>query len=69
MIYEKHLWEEKEIKSVSNVTRKDIEGLLNIASEVPKEVNTEIYKREEINFALRKLKAAKIKGSAVLKIK
>ncbi|MEM4601982.1 MAG: zinc-binding alcohol dehydrogenase family protein, partial [Desulfurococcaceae archaeon] len=69
LIYEKHLWEEKEIKSVSNVTREDIAGLLNVAREVPLEVNTEIYKLEEINFVLRKLKAARIKGSAVLKIK
>lgn len=69
LIYERHLWEEKEVKSVANVARQDIEGLLNIIKDIPINVHTEVYKLEEVNYALRKLKAAQIRGSAVLKIK
>ena len=69
LTYEKHLWEEKEIKSVANVTRKDVEELLKIASVHPIEIHIEVYRLEEVNQALRNLKSAKVKGSAVLKIK
>ena len=33
--YSKHLWLEKEIKSVANVTRKDVEEFLQLAAEIP----------------------------------
>ncbi|HEY5692248.1 MAG TPA: alcohol dehydrogenase catalytic domain-containing protein, partial [Cyclobacteriaceae bacterium] len=33
--YEKHLWMEKEIKSVANITRQDVEEFLKIAAEIP----------------------------------
>lgn len=68
LIYENHLWEEKEIKSVANVTRRDVEELLKLVAEVPIDVRVEEYKLDEVNTALRNLKSAKISGSAVLRI-
>lgn len=68
LIYEKHLWEEKEIKSVANVTRRDVEEFLEVISKYPVDVQVEEYRLEDVNKALRNLKAARVKGSAVLKI-
>ncbi len=33
--YPQHLWLEKEIKSVANVTRKDVEEFLSLAAAIP----------------------------------
>lgn len=66
--YEKHLWEEKEIKSVANVTRRDVMELIEVVSNIPVEINVEEYRLVDVNIALRNLKAAKVKGSAVLRI-
>jgi propanol-preferring alcohol dehydrogenase len=66
--YTKDLWYEKEVKSVANVTRKDISDFLPLAAEIP--ILTEIreFKLEEANEALRMLKAGRIQGAAVLRI-
>ncbi|PUA32854.1 MAG: alcohol dehydrogenase [Zestosphaera tikiterensis] len=66
--YVKHLWMEREVKSVANVTRKDVKELLSIAlkNNVKPEVKT--FKLEEVNKALKLVKGAKIRGSAVLLI-
>ena len=66
--YERHLWQEKEIKSVANVTKKDIEEFLDIAAKINIMPNIEIYPFEELNNALVDLKSGKIKGAKVLKI-
>lgn len=66
--YERDLWLEKEIKSVANVTRKDVEEFLNIAEKIYLKPVIEVYKLEEANKALNDLKEGKIKGAKVLKI-
>src|SRR4030042_3017038 len=33
--YVKHLWDEKELKSVANITRKDLQAFLPLAAEIP----------------------------------
>jgi D-arabinose 1-dehydrogenase-like Zn-dependent alcohol dehydrogenase len=33
--YSEHLWQEKEIKSVANITRQDIQEFLPLAAEIP----------------------------------
>jgi propanol-preferring alcohol dehydrogenase len=62
------LWEEREIKSVANLTRRDGEELLEIAPKVP--VKTEIarYSLEKANEALIDLRNGKLQGAAVLKM-
>lgn len=68
LIYEKHLWEEKEVKSTANVTRRDVLELLEVVSRKPIEIHVEEYSISRVNEALRNLKAARVKGSAVLKM-
>jgi propanol-preferring alcohol dehydrogenase len=65
--YNKHLWEEREVKSVANVTRSDVREFIEFYSRHRVETHVEVYRLEEVNKALRNLKAAKIKGAAVLK--
>jgi propanol-preferring alcohol dehydrogenase len=64
--YSRHLWMEKEIKSVANVTRKDVSGFLEIASEIPIIAEVQKYKLEDANLALTELKRRKIRGAKVL---
>lgn len=66
--YPRDLWLEKEIKTVANVTRKDIEEFLKIASELPIKPEIEIYPFSEANKALQDIKQRKIRGAKVLKI-
>lgn len=60
------LWEERVIRSVANLTRRDGEELLKIAPEVP--VKTEITKLplNKANEALDKLRAGEVEGAIVL---
>jgi propanol-preferring alcohol dehydrogenase len=64
--YSRHLWMEKEIRSVANVTRDDVKEFLRIASEIPIIPEVQEYKLEEANIALTELKKRKIKGAKVL---
>jgi propanol-preferring alcohol dehydrogenase len=66
--YAGHLWMEKEIKSVANVTRADISGFLEAAARANIRPETQVYALEEANQALRELKERKIRGAKVLKI-
>ena len=67
--YPSHLWLEKEIKSVANVTRKDVDDFLNLAAEIPIKPEIEEFPLEEANRALIELKERKIRGAKVLRIK
>jgi propanol-preferring alcohol dehydrogenase len=67
--YETHLWQEKEIKTVANVTHRDIARFLPVAAEVPLHVEVEVYPLEAANRALRDLRAGGIRGAKVLRIK
>src|SRR5881398_2233362 len=62
------LWGERTICSVANLTRRDGEEFLEIASRVPVRTETEIFPLEEANTALDRFRAGKLKGTAVLKM-
>ncbi|MGB5511000.1 MAG: alcohol dehydrogenase catalytic domain-containing protein [Woeseiaceae bacterium] len=66
--YTKHLWLEKEIKSVANVTHRDIEDFLQIAADIPMHVTTQAYSLEEANQALCDLRAGHLRGAKILRI-
>jgi alcohol dehydrogenase, propanol-preferring len=66
--YEKHLWMEKEIKSVANITRRDVAEFLQIASEIPIVPEIQEYGLADANYALMELKQRKIRGAKVLKV-
>jgi len=62
------LWQEKEIKSVANVTRKDALEFLPLAAKIPIKPKVQRFKLEEANEALLLLKEGKIQGAGVLEI-
>ena len=66
--YPDHLWLEKEIKSVANVTRRDIAEFLRLAAEIPIKPDVQEYSLAEANRALVELKSRKIRGAKVLRI-
>jgi len=66
--YPKHLWLEKEIKTVANVTRRDAEEFLALAAQMQIEPEIQAFKLEEANKALTELKSGKIRGSKVLRM-
>ncbi len=66
--YAQLLWDEKEIKSVANITRKDVEDFLPLAAEIPIIPEVQEFKLEEANEALVLLKQGKIQGAAVLRM-
>jgi propanol-preferring alcohol dehydrogenase len=68
MSYGDHLWMEKEIKSVANVTHRDIAEFLPIAAEVPLRPEVQTYPLEEANRALLDLKQGPVRGAKVLLI-
>ena len=66
--YAKHLWLEKEIKSVANVTRRDAEEFLPLAAQVPIVPIVEEFGLVEANEVLIRLKHSKLRAAAVLKV-
>jgi len=66
--YPTHLWLEKELKSVANITRSDARDFLPLAAEIPIIPEVQEFNLEEANRALILLKQGKIQGAGVLKI-
>ena len=66
--YSQDLWLEKEIKSVANVTRRDIKEFLQLAETFNIKPEIEIYPFEKANQALKDIRGKKTKGAKVLKI-
>jgi len=66
--YPVHLWQEKEIKSVANITRRDVKEFLNLAAEMNLKPEVQLFALEQANEALIELKTGKIRGAKVLKI-
>ncbi|RLC95079.1 MAG: alcohol dehydrogenase [Chloroflexi bacterium] len=66
--YARLLWDEKEVKSVANITRKDAEDFLPLAAQIPIVPWVQELKLEEANEALVLLKQGKIQGAAVLRM-
>ncbi len=66
--YPRDLWMEKEIKSVANVARIDVQEFLKLAAEIPIKPEVQEYALEEANQALVELKQRKIRGAKVLRI-
>jgi propanol-preferring alcohol dehydrogenase len=67
--YEKHLWMEKEIKSVANVARKDVSEFLELAARMKLEPEVQAFSLEEANRALQELRESRIRGAKVLDLR
>jgi propanol-preferring alcohol dehydrogenase len=66
--YALHLWMEKEIRSVANVSRSDVRDFLDLAAAIPIRPETEEFPLSGANDALLQLKNRTIKGAKVLRM-
>jgi alcohol dehydrogenase, propanol-preferring len=62
------LWEERSVRSVANLTRRDGEEFLAVAPQVPVQTHVETFALEDADEALARLRAGAITGAAVLAI-
>jgi propanol-preferring alcohol dehydrogenase len=62
------LWEERVMRSVANLTRRDGEEFLAIAPQVPVKTDVETFPLERANEALVRLRKGQIQGAAVLTV-
>jgi propanol-preferring alcohol dehydrogenase len=60
------LWEERVVRSVANLTRRDGEEFLTLAPKVPVRTEVEAFPLTEANEALRRLRDGEVRGAAVL---
>jgi propanol-preferring alcohol dehydrogenase len=63
----KLLWEERELVSVANLTRRDAEEFFPIARRAQVRTHTKVYPLEQANQALDDLRMGRLSGAAVLK--
>lgn len=66
--YDRHLWREKILSTVANVTRRDVRECLRLAVDIPLKPHVTPYTLEEANRALIELKHDHIHGAKVLQI-
>ncbi|MFT5501348.1 MAG: propanol-preferring alcohol dehydrogenase [Woeseiaceae bacterium] len=66
--YSDHLWQEKELKTVANVTSHDIKALLKIAAAAGIRPEVQVYPLDQANKALCELHAGHVRGAKVLAI-
>jgi propanol-preferring alcohol dehydrogenase len=60
------LWGERVLRSVANLTRRDGEEILELASRVPVRAHVEAFPLEQANEALDKLRSGAVRGALVL---
>ena len=66
--YPDHLWQEKEIKTVANVTGRDVLDFLQLAAAASIRPHVQHYPLHEANKALCELKERHIRGAKVLRM-
>jgi propanol-preferring alcohol dehydrogenase len=62
------LWEERVVRSVANLTRRDGEEFLALAPQVPVRTEVETFPLAAANEALGRLRAGHVRGAAVLAV-
>jgi propanol-preferring alcohol dehydrogenase len=62
------LWRERSLKSVANVTRRDVREFLRLAAEIRVRTECELFPLEQANEALGRLADGRISGAAVLTV-
>jgi propanol-preferring alcohol dehydrogenase len=66
--YQRHLFQERALQSVTANTREDGRELLELAAAIPIRTQTSSYPLEQANEALVDLKRDRVRGSAVLEV-
>jgi alcohol dehydrogenase, propanol-preferring len=64
--YDRLLWEERQLRSVTNMTRSDARAFLQLASEIKLQPKVTTFPLDQANEALAALKGDAINGAAVL---
>lgn len=67
--YHDHLWMEREIKSVANITARDIAEFLPLAAEIPLKPEVQTFPLQDANRALVELKQGRVRGAKVLLVR
>ena len=62
----RHLWEERVVRSVANLTRDDARDFLALAGKAPLKSSVHVYDLAEANEALSALREGRVQGAAVL---
>jgi propanol-preferring alcohol dehydrogenase len=60
------LWEERTVRSVANLTRRDAQEFLTLAPRVPVKTHVQIFNLKQANEALAALRQGRLRGAAVL---
>jgi propanol-preferring alcohol dehydrogenase len=66
--YGRDLWLEREIKSVANVTRKDVRGFLDVAAAIPIRPHVSTFPLDQANEAVAALANGDRRGAIVLTV-
>jgi len=62
------LWQERQVRSIANLTRRDGEEFLSLAPKVPIHTEVETYTLEAANQALDDLRNGRFRGAAVIAV-
>jgi propanol-preferring alcohol dehydrogenase len=62
------LWDERAVRSVANLTRRDGEEFLALAPQVPVRTEIEVFALEDANDALDRVRSGDVRGAAVLRL-
>jgi propanol-preferring alcohol dehydrogenase len=62
------LWQERVLRSVANLTRRDGEEFLALAPQVPVRTEVEAFGLDQANEALARLRGGDVRGAAVLRV-
>lgn len=63
------LYGERAVRSVMNFTRRDAEEFLDLSAKIPVRAETERFRLEAANEALRRIKRGEVRGAAVIAIR
>ena len=66
--YDRHLWREKTLTTVANVTRNDVRACLELAAAVPLRPSVTPFPLRQANRALAELRQGHVRGAKVLVI-
>jgi len=66
--YAEHLWQEKKVQTVANVTSYDIRAFLDVAASAGIRPEVRVYPLKDANEALRALRSGHIRGANVLAV-
>jgi propanol-preferring alcohol dehydrogenase len=64
--YDKLLWGERQIRSVTNMTRSDAREFLQLAADIGLKPRTTVFTLDRVNEALAAVRADSVEGSAVI---